>query len=409
MGTRDARQGGITQGQGQDAFNAPGAVVPSQQNYGTGTGAQGGLGVGQQGGRTINDQSQKNGGQGYDSMDQQGAWAGLGTGRTVGARDNGGENTNPFLGGKEHDHSATRGNDNTRDTGNTTGSHTGRHVAEAGVATGAAAGLVHHEKGEHGDGGLFHNDEQRQHERDFAGNQTGTGTGIGTGASTGLGANTGLSANTGRGANTGLSGTYDGHDAMHPNQHSALGTSGVQPGAGTLGTPSEHVLGGHGAGLGTGTGKSTGLQSGNGTGATGGAHDTGANYATGQAPGTNAAGVGSGYGNGSGLGPNAGGAGRTGQSTGSGTTDIIIGKLEQGVGMLLSNDKMRAKGLEKEAKGEAQRNVSHSRELDQEATTLRERSAQKNNVGVGSGIGAGIGSAHDGKSGKRVQSEFCCG
>lgn len=183
-----------------------------------------------------------------------------------------------------------------------------------------------------------------------------------------------------------------------PNQHSALGTAGAQPGAGTLGTPSEHVLGGHGAGLGTGT---TGLQSGNGTGATGGTHGTGANYATGQAPGTNAAGVGSGHGNGSGLGPNAGGAGRASQSTGSGTTDIILGKLEQGAGMLLSNDKMRAKGLEKEAKGEAQRNASHSRELDQEATTLRERSAQKNNVGVGSGTGAGIGSAHDGKSGKR--------
>lgn len=64
--------------------------------------------------------------------------------------------------------------------------------------------------------------------------------------------------------------------------------------------------------------------------------------------------------------------------------------------MLLSNDTMRAKGLEKEAKGEALRNVSHAQELVQEADSLRERAAQKNS-GTGAKHAHGVGADDDGR------------
>lgn len=407
MGTREARRDA-------DGLTAPGTVMPSQQNYETGNGISGDVGVGQQGGRTINDHSQGIGRQDYDAMNERNVGTGLGNAHTVGALNAGDGSANPFQGGNDgqgiqnrrggqnvginaslamrqdererggmgqnrgwdegatglpngaapgitqqgyqNQNQATYAQDNAgRGSGFETGAHPGRHVAEAG----AMAGLAHHTKRVHRNGGLHNNGEHRPHERDFATNQASTRTGT----------------------NTGLAGTYDGHDAVgtFSNQNSQVGR---QPG-----TVNERAPG---AGLGTGTGTSSGFEpAGN-----GGAYGTGANYATGQAPGV---GPGQGaYGHGSGV--NGGGVG---QSTGSGTSNIIIGKLEQAAGMLLSDEKMRAKGLEKEAKGEAQRDVSHAEQLEQQATTLRDRSAQQSNA-MEPRSGMRTGNIRDGTTGECI-------
>lgn len=405
MGMREARRDA-------DGLTAPGTAMPSQQNYETGNGISGDVGVGQQGGRTINDHSQGIGRQDYDDMNKRNVGTGLGNAHTVGALNAGNGSANPFQGGDDsqgiqntrggqndginaslamrqdererggmgqnrgwdegstggaapgisqqryqNQNQATYAQDNAgRGSGFETGAHPGRHVAEAG----AMAGLSHHTKRVHRNGGLHNNGEHRPHERDFATNQASTGTGT----------------------NTGLAGTYDGHDAVgtYPNQNSVQ--AGRQPG-----TVNERAPG---AGLGTGTGTSSGFEP---AGSNGGAYGTGASYATGQAPGF---GPGQGaYENGSGL------NGGVGQSTASGTSNIIIGKLEQAAGMLLSDEKMRAKGLEKEAKGEAQRDVSHAEQLEQQATTLRERSAQQSNA-MEPRSGMRTGNIRDGTTGECI-------
>lgn len=273
--------------------------------------------------------------------------------------------------------------------GNATGHHTGRHAAEAGAASGAAAGIAHHERGGHGDG-LHNNGNQRQLERDFAG-RDGTQAGVGGGVATS--------------DNTIPDGSFDQHGVqveragggMHPQQNLLRGTGGLQTGGAHYGANPA---------LGTESGLGTGLQGGTGgydAGVNSRGAGTGATFASGvggQAPGVHP----TGFGAGTGAGPTTG-TGHPGQTTtgsttgtgsGTGTSSIITGKLQQAAGMLLSNDTMRAKGLEKEAKGEALRNVTHAQELVQEADSLRERAAQKNS-GTGAKHAHGVGADDDGR------------
>lgn len=272
-------------------------------------------------------------------------------------------------------------------TGNATGHHTGRHTAEAGAATGAVAGIAHHERGGHGDG-LHNNGDQRQLERDFAG-RDGAQTGVGGGAGTGV--------------NTIPDGSFDQHGVqveragggMHPQQNLMRGTGGLQAGGAHDGVNTA---------LGTDGGLGAGVQGGAGgydRAADSRGVDTGANFASGtggQAPGAHPTGFGAGQGTRTGPTTGTGHPGQTtaGTGSGTGTNSIITGKLQQAAGMLLSNDTMRAKGLEKEAKGEALRNVSHAQELVQEADSLRERAAQKNS-GTGAKHAHGVGADDDGR------------
>lgn len=330
-------------------------------------------------------------GTGRGAHNQRGGWDG-GNNASMAMRQEERERGGPAQGGWDGGMGVTNGaapnnpqqgySDN---AGNATGHHTGRHAAEAGAATGAAAGIAHHGQGGHGDG-LHNNGDQRQLERDYVGHD-GTQTGVGAGT----------------GVNTIPDGSFDQHGVqverasagMHPQQNLMRGTGGLQTGgAHHDANPALGTDGGLGAGAQGGRGVYD-----TGTGSRG--VDTGANFASGpggQTPGAHPTGFGADQGTGAGPTTGTGHPGQTtaGTGSGTGTSSIITGKLQQAAGMLLSNDTMRAKGLEKEAKGEALRNVSHAQELVQEADSLRERAAQKNS-GTGAKHAHGVNADNDGR------------
>jgi len=57
----------------------------------------------------------------------------------------------------------------------------------------------------------------------------------------------------------------------------------------------------------------------------------------------------------------------------SGTSDKIMGKLQQAAGLLVSSDRMMAKGLERESRGVAADNITEAQRLEAEAAARRER------------------------------------
>ncbi|KAL5522669.1 hypothetical protein ACEPAG_8687 [Sanghuangporus baumii] len=294
-------------------------------------------------------------------------------------------------------------------TGGTTGqNHGGQHhggnapvrAAEAGAAY--EGGKLAH--GGHNDGNHFGRQQHNQDQNEFGtgpnqggqfGTQQGQGITGGTGGQHHAGGNAPVRAAEAGAAYEGGKLAHGGHhngghggQQQHQNQHgfgtgsnqgAGFDNTGAAPNVGqTAGQTQQHPTGvGAGTaatagGLAGATHPGTGHGTGHGMGAydqqpgatatTGvpGAH-TGATGQTTTAPGT-------------GRGTTAGaGGGIAGPSIAQGQANVIFGKLQQAGGMLLHDDNLRAKGLEREAKGVAKEDTNEATRLEAKAQARREK------------------------------------
>ncbi|KAL5480989.1 hypothetical protein ACEPAI_9930 [Sanghuangporus weigelae] len=168
---------------------------------------------------------------------------------------------------------------------------------------------------------------------------------------------TGPNANQGAGFDSTGAAPNVGQTAGQTQQHRTGVGAGTAATAGGL-AGATHPGTGHGIGHGT----SAYDQQHGATATTGapGAH-TGATGQTTTAPGT-------------GRGTTAGaGGGIAGPSIAQGQVNVILGKLQQAGGMLLHDDAMRAKGLEREAKGVAKEDHNEATRLEGQAQARREK------------------------------------
>ncbi|EJC99337.1 uncharacterized protein FOMMEDRAFT_170627 [Fomitiporia mediterranea MF3/22] len=241
------------------------------------------------------------------------------------------------------------------DAGTGTGQHdqfsnqntgvTGGHHHPGGPARAAEAGAAYE------GGKIAHETHGTGHHGDhFTGRHDGQGANAANANAPGYGA----------GPTTGM--TRVGGAAQHPSGQAGLGGG---PGAttGTVGAPGTGYGVGQGGAPGSGayTGQGTAGTTGTGTGVPG----THAGAPTGTAP--------------------APARGGTGQA------QVILGKLQQAGGAILSDDAMKAKGLEREAKGVAKVDQQEAGRLEGKAAARREKASGIHGGGAAAGVDPTVG------------------